>query len=142
MQHKSLLLLSLMLSCLPAFAKTPDASDQGQYVLLNIKTHQPSAMYMRFSQKNGQWQMDQKQGQQSWQASCRQQEPCRLHTSEPNQVRHFITALPKEWQQYDVGCIHNQAFAFCRVDHQNRRAYWFIGLVAGKPQAIPVNRIN
>lgn len=97
-----------------AWAQALDAHDAGEYVLLN-QNQVPTNSQMRFYQRDGQWMMDAKRGNENWQAVCRGTGQCQLQIAPAQKVREWQMLLPRALQTMPMACINNVAFAFCRV---------------------------
>ncbi|OAM32971.1 hypothetical protein A7P96_01915 [Eikenella sp. NML03-A-027] len=119
-----------------------DASDAGEYVLLDKKQH-PTQVQMRYYQRGTQWMMDGKNGNSPWAPVCQGSGECRLQTSSVQKVREWKALLPSELRVMPMVCIHNQAFAFCRMskpDNPNMRLYWWFAWRNGQTYALGANR--
>ena len=129
-----------------AFAAGLDASDAGDYVLLG-KDQRPSTMVQHYYQRGTQWVMKPSQGDNEWwmPVLCRGTGECRLQTSPAQKVREWKALLPAELQAMPMACIHNKAFAFCRMskpDNPNMRLYWWFAWRNGKTYALGLNRVQ
>lgn len=129
-----------------AFAAGLDASDAGDYVLLG-KDQRPSTMVQHYYQRGTQWVMKPSQGDNEWwmPVLCRGTGECHLQTSPAQKVREWKTLLPAELQAMPMACIHNKAFAFCRMskpDNPNMRLYWWFAWRNGKTYALGLNRVQ
>ena len=128
-----------------AFAAGLDASDAGDYVLLG-KDQRPSTMVQHYYQRGTQWVMKASQGDNEWwMPVCRSMGECRLQTYPAQKVREWKTLLPAELQAIPMACIHNQAFAFCRMskpDNPNMRLYWWFAWQNGRTYALGLNRLR
>lgn len=125
-----------------AFAAGLDASDAGDYVQLD-KDQKPTQMQMRYYQRGTQWVMDGKNGGSQWAPVCRGTGECRLQTSSEQKVREWKSLLPAELRALPMACVHNQAFAFCRMskpDNPNMRLYWWFAWQNGRTYALGLNR--
>ena len=78
-----------------AFAAGLDASDAGEYVLLD-KDQRPTQMQMRYYQRGAQWMMDGKNGNSPWSPVCQGTGECRLQTSSAQKIHEWNTLLPSE----------------------------------------------
>ena len=70
---------------------------------------------------------------------------CRLQTSSAQKVREWKALLPTELQAMPMACIHNKAFAFCRMnkpDNPNMRLYWWFAWRNGQTYALGLNRLR
>ena len=130
-----------------AFAAGLDASDAGDYVLLD-KDQRPSTMVQHYYQRGTQWVMKSSQGDNEWwMPVCRGTDECRLQTSPAQKVREWKALLPAELQAMPMACIHNKnkAFAFCRMskpDNPNMRLYWWFAWRNGQTYALGLNRVR
>ena len=126
-----------------AFAAGLDASDAGDYVLLG-KDQRPSTMVQHYYQRGMQWVMKSSQGDNEWwMPVCRGTGECRLQTSPAQKVREWKALLPTELRALPMACVHNQAFAFCRMskpDNPNMRLYWWFAWQNGRTYALGLNR--
>lgn len=125
-----------------AFAAGLDASDAGEYVLLDKNQH-PTQLQMRYYQRGTQWVMDGKNGGSQWAPVCRGTGECRLQTSSEQKVREWKALLPTELRTMPMACVHNQAFAFCRMskpDNPNMRLYWWFAWQNGRTYTLGLNR--
>ena len=127
-----------------AFAAGLDASDAGDYVQLD-KDQKPTQMQMRYYQRGTQWVMDGKFGDGEWMPVCQGTGECRLQTSPERKVREWKAMLPAELQAMPMACIHNKAFAFCRMskpDNPNMRLYWWFAWKDGQNYVFGLNRLR
>ena len=128
-----------------AFAAGLDQYDAGDYVLLG-KDQRPSTMVQHYYQRGTQWVMKASQGDNEWwMPVCRSMGECRLQTYPAQKVREWKTLLPAELQAIPMACIHNQAFAFCRMskpDNPNMRLYWWFAWQNGRTYALGLNRLR
>lgn len=127
-----------------AFAAGLDQYDAGDYVMLD-KDQRPTHMQQRYYQRGTQWVMDAKQGDSEWTPVCRGTGECRLQTSPAQKVREWKALLPTELQAMPMACIHNKAFAFCRMskpDNPNMRLYWWFAWRNGQTYALGLNRVQ
>jgi len=127
-----------------AFAAGLDQYDAGDYVMLD-KDQRPTHMQQRYYQRGTQWVMDAKQGDSEWAPVCRGTGECRLQTSPAQKVREWKALLPAELQAMPMACIHNKAFAFCRMskpDNPNMRLYWWFAWRNGQTYALRLNRVR
>ncbi|MBP3220638.1 MAG: hypothetical protein J6M43_01195 [Neisseriaceae bacterium] len=143
---KKLYTTLLYLLCVtPAVAL--DAQDEGYFVLKNVKTGE-TATTMHFTQKNGQWLMDGKLSHETeFKPVCGYSGDCRLQDATEQQVAEYKKLFPAEVaQQLDIKntptqCIVNIAFAFCRMEKNGNRAYFWVAPLYDKqkkPLAIPL----
>ncbi|WP_231865684.1 MULTISPECIES: hypothetical protein [unclassified Eikenella] len=119
-----------------------DASDAGEYVLLDKNQHL-TQVQMRYYQRGTQWMMDGKNGNSPWAPVCQGSGECRLQTSSVQKVREWKALLPSELRVMPMVCIHNQAFAFCRMSKPNNpsmRLYWWFAWRNGQTYALGANR--
>ena len=127
-----------------AFAAGLDASDAGDYVQLD-KDQKPTQMQMRYYLRGTQWVMDGKFGDGEWMPVCQGTGECRLQTSPAQKVREWKAMLPAELQAMPMACIHNKAFAFCRMskpDNPNMRLYWWFAWKDGQNYVFGLNRLR
>ena len=135
--------LLCLLCATPALAL--DAQDEGYFVLKNVKTGEV-ATTMHFTQKNGQWLMDGKlQGESEFKPVCGYSGDCRLQDATPQQVTEYKQLFPTDVAQQlkntPTQCIVNIAFAFCRMENNGNRAYFWVAPLYDKqkkPMAIPL----
>ena len=128
-----------------AVAAGLDASDAGDYVLLG-KDQRPSTMVQHYYQRGTQWVMKASQGDNEWwMPVCRGTGECRLQTSPAQKVREWKALLPAELRAMPMACIHNKAFAFCRMskpDNPNMRLYWWFAWKDGQTYVFGLNRLR
>ena len=127
-----------------SFAAGLDASDAGDYVQLD-KDQKPTQMQMRYYQRGTQWVMDGKFGDGEWMPVCQGTGECRLQTSPARKVREWKAMLPAELQAMPMACIHNKAFAFCRMSkpaNPNMRLYWWFAWKDGQNYVFGLNRLR
>ena len=139
-----LIALGLLAAPLAATAAPLDSSDQGEYVLLD-KDENPTPMQMQFVLKGKQWIMNGREGGGQWQPVCQGTGECRLQTSSAQKIHEWKTLLPSELRAMPMACIHNQAFAFCRMskpDNPNMRLYWWFAWQNGRTYALGLNRLR
>ena len=91
-----------------AFAAGLDASDAGEYVLLDKNQH-PTQLQMRYYQRGTQWVMDGKNGGSQWAPVCRGTGECRLQTSSEQKVREWKALLPAELRTMPMACSPSAA---------------------------------
>ena len=127
-----------------AFAAGLDASDAGDYVQLDTE-QRPTQMQMRYYLRGTQWVMDGKRGDGEWMPVCQGTGECRLQTSPAQKVREWKALLPAEIRAMPMACIHNKAFAFCRMnkpDNPNMRLYWWFAWKDGQNYVFGLNRLR
>lgn len=141
---KKLYILLLYLLCTtPALAL--DAQDEGYFVLKNVQTGEV-ATTMHFTQKNGQWLMDGKLSNETeFKPVCGYSGDCRLQDATQQQVAQYKQLFPADIAQQlkniPTQCIVNIAFAFCRMENNGNRAYFWVAPLYDKqkkPIAIPL----
>lgn len=121
-----------------------DQHDAGEYVMLNAQ-QEPTPMQMRFYRRGKQWMMDGKSDTQDWHPVCRGDGQCRLQASPAAKVREWKQVLPRDFQAMPMACIHNIAFAFCRIskpEDSKQRLYWWIVWQNGQTHALGLNRLR
>ena len=122
-----------------------DAQDEGYFVLKNVKTGE-AATTMHFTQKNGQWLMDGKLSNETkFKPVCGYSGDCRLQDATAQQVAQYKQLFPADIAQQlkniPTQCIVNIAFAFCRMENNGNRAYFWVAPLYDKqkkPIAIPL----
>ena len=141
---KKLYTALLSLLCVtPAWAL--DAQDEGYFVLKNVKTGEV-ATTMHFTLKNGQWLMDGKLSHETeFKPVCGYSSDCRLQDATQQQVAQYNQLFPADIAQQlkniPTQCIVNIAFAFCRIQNNGNRAYFWVAPLYDKqqkPMAIPL----
>lgn len=141
---KKLYTALLSLLCVtPAWAL--DAQDEGYFVLKNVKTGEV-ATTMHFTQQNGQWLMDGKLSNETeFKPVCGYSGDCRLQDATEQQVAQYKQLFPADTAQQlkniPTQCIVNIAFAFCRIQNNGNRAYFWVAPLYDKqkkPMAIPL----
>ena len=141
---KKLYTALLSLLCVTT-AQALDAQDEGYFVLKNVETGK-AATTMHFTQKNGQWLMDGKLSYESeFKPVCGYSGECRLQNATPQQVTEYKQLFPADVAQQlkniPTQCIVNIAFAFCRMENNGNRAYFWVAPLYDKqkkPMAIPL----
>ena len=141
---KKLYTALLCLLCVTT-AQALDAQDEGYFVLKNVKTGEV-ATTMHFTQKNGQWLMDGKLSNETeFKPVCGYSGDCRLQDATAEQVAQYKQLFPADIAQQlknmPTQCIVNIAFAFCRIQNNGNRAYFWVAPLYDKqqkPMAIPL----
>jgi hypothetical protein len=117
-----------------------DASDVGVYDIVHRDGHLTD---MRFRLVEGpeRWKLEQKKPDGSWDdVTC--EEHCLLVDSSYEDVKGFMNGEPPPgmWAR----CIHNTAFAFCRVTGPGAgdRRYTLVALTTANPTPIKLQRIE
>ena len=139
-----LIALGLLAAPLAATAAPLDSSDQGEYVLLD-KDENPTPMQMQFVLKGKQWINERPRRRRAVAARLPSTGECRLQTSPERKVREWKAMLPAELQAMPMACIHNKAFAFCRMskpDNPNMRLYWWFAWKDGQNYVFGLNRLR
>lgn len=125
MRILSLAFALLLLASGSAFAL--DRADEGVYALVHKDGHVTKKI-ARLGQQDGRWRLEDRKPDGSWEdVTCGK--ACALMETTPEQVTRFLdgTAL----QGTAMQCLHNQAFAFCRVESAGRRRYYMLAFAGG-----------
>ncbi|MDR0673166.1 MAG: hypothetical protein LBF93_05825 [Zoogloeaceae bacterium] len=104
-----------------------DKADEGVYALVHKDGHVTKKI-ARLGQQDGRWRIEDRKPDGSWEdVTC--EEGCALIETTPAQVTRFLegTAL----QGTTMQCVHNPAFAFCRVERAGRRSYYMLAFSGG-----------
>lgn len=135
--------LMVLFTPIAAAATGIDASDVAAYAI-DGKDDKPSATQIRLSRDAGRWVVEGKEGAAPWKnISC--DRGCEYRTSTSGETSSYLAALPTAMApRFDMGCIQNNANAFCKLARKGDPAiggYLFIALVSGKPVSMSLTRL-
>ena len=128
-------LFAILLFSYISNAAALDMQDAGQYTFIHKDGHVTNSV-SRLSFANGRWKLEDRKEDGTWDdVTC--EKNCLLVDSTQKDVEYFMGGKPPPGLAAE--CIHNQAFAFCRVTKQGSdiRKYLFIALTQQRP--IPIN---
>jgi len=134
------LLLVLITAVLPATAAVAaalDKNDEGTYAV--IRRDQRTGPVMRLFQREGRWQIDQQDANGAWTSATCEKE-CVLAASSSADIERFFGKTP---QAPFTACLHNTAFAFCRIEKPGdagAREYLFVALTEKAPIVLKLAR--
>ena len=132
------LAVGLMLFANSVFAL--DNTDIGSYAIVHSDGHITDKVF-RVLYSELKWKIEDQKPDGSWQdVTCGAE--CVLVESTPVDIEHFL--IPKPPENITATCVHNKAFAFCRVSslvNPSIREYAMIVLTEAQPILITLARV-
>jgi len=125
-------------SVLSSTANAFDIDNSGEFAIIH-RNGQVTDLTLRISRQADQWKVQNRNEQGTWQdIGC--QGDCQLVESNKEEIAYFMGG--EEPNDMSTQCIHNVAYALCRVDIQGEKLpqYLFIALVA-PPTAVSLVRV-
>jgi hypothetical protein len=130
----------VLVSLAPVIAHGLDQTDVGVYGLIHRDGHLTEDRY-RLLKGEGRWEIEAITPGGEWEnITC--EVDCQLSASSDADVEFFMGAKPPPGMS--ATCVHNKAFAFCRVEEtvSGRRHYRLIALITGDPIHMKLQRME